>query len=194
MTRTLPRCACAAETFLDDAPLLDGAMAKKPKKTEAEQESDADGAAPEKPAGGRRKLIVIVAGVLVLAGSGAGGFVFMRGKGKEADVMQEKKFTGFVDIKEMTVNLAPSPQQERVQYLKLKVALEVGDPRLMGQIQPLLPRIEDTFQVYMRELRASDLEGSAGVYRLKEELLRRVNLAVYPSRVDAVLFKEIVVQ
>jgi flagellar FliL protein len=29
---------------------------------------------------------------------------------------------------------------------------------------------------------------------LKEELLRRVNIAVYPARVDAVLFKEIVVQ
>ncbi len=46
----------------------------------------------------------------------------------------------------------------------------------------------------MRELRASDLEGSSGVYRLREELLRRVNIAVYPAKVDAVLFKDIVVQ
>jgi flagellar FliL protein len=57
-----------------------------------------------------------------------------------------------------------------------------------------LPRVEDTFQVFVRELRASDLDGSAGVYRLREELLRRVNVAVYPAKVDAVLFKDIIVQ
>ena len=64
----------------------------------------------------------------------------------------------------------------------------------MTEVTPLLPRVEDAFQVFVRELRASDLEGSAGVYRLREELLRRVNVALHPVRVDAVLFKEIVVQ
>jgi flagellar FliL protein len=58
----------------------------------------------------------------------------------------------------------------------------------------LLPRVTDIFQVFARELRASDLEGSGGIYRLREELLRRVNVAVYPSKVDAVLFKEVIVQ
>ena len=57
-----------------------------------------------------------------------------------------------------------------------------------------MPRVMDAFQTYLRELRPSDLEGSAGLYRLKEELTRRVNVAIAPSRVNAVLFKEIVVQ
>ena len=58
-----------------------------------------------------------------------------------------------------------------------------------------MPRIEDTFQVYMRELRASDLAGSAGLYRLREELmLRRVNVAIHPARAEAVLFKDVIVQ
>ena len=64
----------------------------------------------------------------------------------------------------------------------------------MTDIQPMLPRVMDTFQVFMRELRPQDLEGSAGLYRLKEEMMRRVNVAVYPARVDAVLFKELMVQ
>jgi flagellar FliL protein len=46
----------------------------------------------------------------------------------------------------------------------------------------------------MRELRAADLQGSAGLFRLKEELQRRVNIAVYPARVDDVLFKNVIVQ
>jgi flagellar FliL protein len=64
----------------------------------------------------------------------------------------------------------------------------------MQQIQPMMPRVIDTFQTYLRELRPSDLDGSAGLYRLKEELTRRVNAAITPNHVNALLFKEIVVQ
>jgi flagellar FliL protein len=65
---------------------------------------------------------------------------------------------------------------------------------MIGQVQPVMPRVLDAFQTYLRELRPTDLDGSAGLYRLKEELTRRVNVAIAPSRVNAVLFKEIVVQ
>ena len=75
--------------------------------------------------------------------------------------------------------------------LKVRFA---SDPKTADQVKPLLPRVEDAFQVFMRELRPSDLDGSAGMYRLKEELLRRVNVTVYPAKVDAVLFKELLLQ
>ena len=52
----------------------------------------------------------------------------------------------------------------------------------------------DRFQTYLRELRASDLDGSAGLYRMKEELTRRVNVAIAPGKINAVLFKELIVQ
>jgi flagellar FliL protein len=65
---------------------------------------------------------------------------------------------------------------------------------MVAQVQPVLPRVMDAFQTYLRELRPTDLDGSAGLYRLKEELTRRVNASIAPSRVNAVLFKEIVVQ
>ena len=55
-------------------------------------------------------------------------------------------------------------------------------------------RNETKDQGYLRELRPADLEGSAGLFRLKEELLRRINLSVYPAKVEGVLFKEILVQ
>jgi flagellar protein FliL len=83
---------------------------------------------------------------------------------------------------------------DRTQYLKVKVVLEIADALLQPQIQSAMPRVMDAFQTYLRELRASDLDGSAGLYRLKEELTRRINAAISPNRVNAVLFKEIVVQ
>ena len=72
--------------------------------------------------------------------------------------------------------------------------LEIPDAALSPQIEATMPRVMDAFQTYLRELRPTDLDGSAGLYRLKEELTRRVNTAIAPSQITAVLFKEIVVQ
>jgi len=56
------------------------------------------------------------------------------------------------------------------------------------------PRIVDTFNTYLRELRTSDLSGSAGIYRLREELMARLNKTVEPGIVKDILFSEIIVQ
>jgi flagellar FliL protein len=186
-------------------------MAKKPKKEAAkETAAPAEGAAEAKPAGSKKKLIIIVAAaLLVVGGGGGGGYVWWSkkkaaetatageghgGEGGSAPAVNKK--TAFLDMKEMMVNLSGQnlQQVERPRYLKMKISLELSDPKLVAEVTPLLPRIEDTFQVFTRELRPADLEGSAGVYRLKEELLRRVNVAIYPSKVEAVLFKEILIQ
>jgi flagellar FliL protein len=183
----------------DLAPHRNLPVAKKPKKGDAPEGDEAAAEEQAAPAagGGRKKLIIFgAAGLLALAGIGGGGayFYFAGDDGAPAEAQAAQKPVGFVDIREMVVNLANEPNQERPRLLKFRVALEVKDKSQIAEINPLLPRVEDAFQVFVRELRASDLEGSAGVYRLREELLRRVNIAVYPAKVDAVLFKEIVVQ
>jgi flagellar FliL protein len=172
-------------------------MAKKA--NEDAEAGEVDGAVAEEGVngGGRKKLILFgVAGAVALSLLGGGGyFFFLRGKPHEtAEQSAAKKPVGFIEMREMMVNLAQDSAQDRTRLLKFKVSLEVKDPKTIPEIQPLMPRVEDTFQVFVRELRASDLEGSGGLYRLREELLRRVNYAVYPAKVDAVLFKELVVQ
>ena len=75
----------------------------------------------------------------------------------------------------MLVNLVGAPG-ERVQYLKVKIVLEVKEEKQVEAIKPSLPRVTDIFQTYLRELRPTDLNGSAGLFRLKEELTKRVNV------------------
>jgi flagellar protein FliL len=141
-----------------------------------------------------RKLIIIAAAaVLLLGGAGGGAYHFLGSKTSEAAPASKIKPPIFVDLPEVLVNLS-STGNDRTQYLKVKVVLEVPDEAVKTQIEPLMPRLMDTFQTYLRELRATDLDGSAGLYRLKEELTRRVNAAIAPERINAVLFKEIVVQ
>ena len=76
----------------------------------------------------------------------------------------------------------------------LKLFAAMKEEKQVEELKPTMPRVTDIFQTYLRELRPSDLNGSAGMFRLKEELTRRVNVAVAPVKVSAVLFKEIVVQ
>ena len=141
------------------------------------------------------KLIMFIVGALLLLGAGAASwFLLFRHPSEEMHAeAAPMKPPVFVEIPDMLVNLVTGPG-ERVQYLKVKVVLELKEEKQIEEIKPTMPRVTDIFQTYLRELRPSDLNGSAGLFRLKEELTRRVNAAVAPVKVSAVLFKEIVVQ
>jgi flagellar protein FliL len=148
------------------------------------------------PVKSKKKLIIMVAAaLLLLGGGGAGGyFFFFKGKDKHAEAPPPiAKPPVFMEVPEVLVNLSQAPG-ERTQYVKARVVLEVKEQLIVVQILPLMPRVTDTFQTYLRELRPADLAGSAGLYRLREELTRRVNSAIAPHQVNAVLFREVVVQ
>jgi flagellar FliL protein len=98
----------------------------------------------------------------------------------------------FYDLPEMLVNINTAGRKRN--FLKLRVSLELVDEADINIVENVLPRIVDNFQVYLRELRLEDLQGAAGMYRLREELLARVNAAVQPAQVKDVLFKEMIVQ
>src|SRR6185312_12025786 len=126
-------------------------------------------------------------GLLVIVSGGvATWFFFFRSHGDEMHAeAPPAKPPAFVEVPDMLVNLVGMPG-ERVQYLKVKLVLEVKEEKQGEAIRPTLPRVTDIFQTYLRELRPGDLNGSAGLFRLKEELTRRVNLAVAPNQVSAV--------
>ncbi len=163
--------------------------------TEAETEAG-EGAASS--GGGRRRLIIIAAAAVIAVLAIGGVLYFVVGIGKTQPAVATAPVAaaaapGFIfNLPEMTVNLNTGGQGDA--FMKLTVALEVADQKMMTDIQPRMAKVIDAFQIYLRELRPSDLQGSAGIYRLKEELLRRVNVAVAPSHVDGILFKEILVQ
>jgi len=161
-------------------------------KEEAEGQEAKDAAAPKRRFS-LKLMIMVAGGVVGLCALGGGGYFFFGHHGNTADAATTVKPPIFVDMPDVLVNLSSSGG-DRTQYLKVKIALELPDEAVSAQIQPIMPRLLDTFQTYLRELRPTDLDGSAGLYRLKEELTRRVNASIAPNRINAVLFKEIVVQ
>ena len=171
---------------------------------ELEEEPEGEDGEEASSSGGKKKLLIIV-GAVVLLLIGAAAAVFFSGildseeteestekEGKEGAEAEMEKKTYFVDLDEMIVNL--NTTERRQSLLKIKVSLEVAEQKDVAVVQELTPRVVDNFQTYLRELRLDDLRGSAGMYRLREELLTRINIAVEPAKVKAVLFKEMIVQ
>jgi flagellar FliL protein len=174
------------------------AKAKAGKEPEEEAEvAEAPEGAEAAPAPKRKlplKLMAIIgAGVVLVAAVGIGAYFLFGGVRQTQAAPVPVKPAVFIDLPEVLVNLS-NTGSDRTQYLKVKIVLELSDQLLVQQITPVMPRVMDTFQTYLRELRPTDLDGSAGLYRLKEELTRRVNVAIAPNKVNAVLFKEIIVQ
>lgn len=100
--------------------------------------------------------------------------------------------TTFMDLPDMLVNLRSD--DPRPSFLKLSVSLELDNNEDKLVVGRVLPRVIDTFQVYLRELRAEQMQGAAGLLRLREELLGRINAAVSPVQVRDVLFREMLIQ
>ena len=75
----------------------------------------------------------------------------------------------------------------------LKITLESSNPDFGQVVDAHIDPIMDQFIMFLRELREDDLYGSAGMHRVRLELLRRVNLAIEPEYADAVLIQEFMI-
>lgn len=101
----------------------------------------------------------------------------------------------FFEVEEILVNV--KSDGGKPVFLKLALTLEVegaSHEEIAASLEPIMPRVKDQLQTYLMELRLEDLSGSAALFRLKEELLRRVNLAADPIQVKGVLLREMIIQ
>lgn len=156
-----------------------------------------------------RKVLMIAAPVLLLLVGGAAYFLLFSGGEEpvaedghvaegaegEAHAAAEEPHPVFFEVPDILVNV--SSDGGKPVFLKLAVSLEVdgsSQEEVNAILEPIMPRVIDQLQTYLRELRLEDLSGSAALFRLKEELLRRVNVAAQPVQVKSVLFREMIVQ
>ncbi|MFZ4124833.1 MAG: flagellar basal body-associated FliL family protein [Rickettsiales bacterium] len=175
------------------------------KKTEAETE-DSEGEESEEGAKkGKSKLIMIIGAVVLLLAVGGGlmaSGVLGGGDKKEEEAATEETADAkggkgvakpvYYELPEFLVNLSSSTA--RVSFLKMSVTLELRDQEAVALVEANKPRIVDTFNTYLREMRPTDLNGSAGIYRLRDELMTRLNKTIEEGLVKDILFSEIIVQ
>jgi len=189
------------------------------KKSKASEEQEPEGAVTGEAAEGegaekkgKKKLVFIAAGVALVLAIAAG--VFLSGmlggpekldeNGKPIVELSEEEQAAkdiavaeankpvYYELPEFLVNL--NSTTGRVSFLKMSVTLELRDAAGVITMDANKPRVQDIFNTYLRELRPSDIQGSAGIYRLRTELLSRLNATMEDGLVKDILFGEIIVQ
>ena len=144
---------------------------------------------PEKVSGKRKLILITVPVALVLVAAGlwfSGVLPHLLGMDKPKEHAEEPAAPpSYVDVPEMIANL--NSGTHRPSYVKMTVHVEVPRPDDVTRVKAAMPRLQDIMQTYLREMRPEELRGSAGTYRLREELLVRANAAVAPAKVSDVL-------
>lgn len=147
----------------------------------------------------KKTKLILIALVFIIAAAGLGTFVYLKNKQKaqaaaklSAEQAAATPQAIFHDFEEIIVNL--NTEGRNVSFMKLKITFEVEGQNNLDTLIKMTPRIRDVMQVYLRELRPSDLRGSVGLYRMRDEILLRINKVIYPAQVKDILFKDIVVQ
>ncbi len=186
-------------------------MSSKKKDEEPEVAEAVEGeegeAAPKK---GKKKLIFIVGGVVLLLAIGGGLFAAgiigggeKKGPDGKPELTKEESAAAqaaaiaaskpvYYELPEFLVNL--NSTTSHVSFLKMSVTLELRDAAAVATMDANKPRIMDIFNTYLRELHPTDVQGSAGIYRLRTELLSRLNSTIEDGSVKDILFGEIIVQ
>ena len=121
-----------------------------------------------------------------------------KGKGKEGEAPESPAVIRpgpdgvvFYTMPDIVVNM--QTPEGKATFLKLRLTLELPDEEVAGELDPNLPRLQDMFQTFLRELRPEDLSGSQGSYQLRMEILRRVKRVISPAKVNAVLIEEMLI-
>lgn len=118
---------------------------------------------------------------------GEGGEEHAEGKEKV-----DPKTLIFTALPEVLINLRS--KDGGAGFLKATFIIESNSEHLAHEIDALKPQIIDQFQIYLRELDLDDLKGSAGIQRVRQELVARVNNIVAPEKIRSVLIKEFILQ
>jgi flagellar FliL protein len=183
---------------------------------EASEGEEGEGVKPKKKLSMKMMLIAGAAALVVVGGGGTAGFIFLKPKpeaagkagakksekkGKKDEKGKGEKGAGqvregpdgvmFYTMPDVVVNMQTA--EGRPTFLKLKLTLELPDQATVDALEPSMPRLLDMFQTFLRELRPEDLSGSQGSYQLRMEILRRVNLVIAPSKANAVLIEEMLI-
>ncbi|MGL6187672.1 MAG: flagellar basal body-associated FliL family protein [Holosporales bacterium] len=187
-------------------------MADKPKSETDKKTSEDEVPASKAPPSSSSLKTILMVSVLAATLGGASVFLLMTPQGKQMiglekpkppeksskKIPQEKpkeepRQTGiFINVPDLLINL--KSDESKGHFLKLCLTLETKTQKDADYITKVMPKIIDSFQIYLLELRVEDLKGAEGIYMLKQNLLARVNAEVAPCEVSEVLFRDMLVQ
>ncbi len=147
-----------------------------------------------------RLLIVVIPALLI----GLGGGYFLGSSMVEQAVVEEEQkepkpasadpteMVGEVfSLDPFVVNLNESRGNR---YLKTTISLEMSDKELLSELERREPQIRDMTLALLTSKNTRELQALEGKFRLREELISRVNAMLINGHIKRVYFTEFVIQ
>jgi flagellar FliL protein len=148
---------------------------------------------PQKPKKFNTKVILAIIALLLLM---VGGWFIYKNIVHNEEKTIEESLMGqifFLDLEPITVNLRAG-SENNLAWLRIKVTLEVKGQNNYDLLKKMTPKVMDVFQTYLKELKKSDLDGSFGIYKIKDEMMMRINVILAPTQIENILFQEFILQ
>lgn len=168
------------------------AQAKNAEQVDEVESSASDAQAPRAK---RKKFLLIgVVAAFLLIGAGVAWTtgVLRNLIGGGSQQIAPTAEAGRLDLPDIVANL--NTGSRRTSFVRLRARLELTSKLDEAAVAAATPRLLDLFQTYLRDMRPEELRGSAGTYRLREELMARANIVIAPAKVMEILFVELLVQ
>ena len=170
------------------------------------EDDDSEEDEGEEGGGSKKKLFLIIGVVSVLLIGGVAGAYFtglfdslMGGDKKAEETTGEEEYDArdgaeliYKDFPDILTNLNDGRRKKI--GVRIKIVLQLNNEEDFLRIDTLLPRVHDGIQAFIRDQKALDLQGTAGIQRIREELLTRLNKAFAPSKIKDIYFKEMLVR
>lgn len=159
---------------------------------EEEEEDIEDGEKKPFSAGGKKLIVIGAAVALLILGGGAA--VFFTGlldsqPGGEKDSVGKPPV--FIEFPKIMVDLRTGRCRAPFIKLKLQAQLSKSDVSRFNEVQPM---VLDAFQAWLRDHERGELVGREGTEMMRLNLFAILNNALAPAKVEAIYFREILLQ
>ncbi|WP_299147343.1 flagellar basal body-associated FliL family protein [uncultured Tateyamaria sp.] len=159
--------------------------------------TDAAAADPASPEKASKKPILIGLVAAIAAGGGSfyatfSGLVLapesaIAAAASSAEMNALPKVT-YVEMDPLVISLDPTSHSRHLRFrAQLETPYQYAD-----EVRSALPRVIDILNGYLRALEARDIEDSASLFRIRAQMLRRVQAVTGPGRVNDLLVMEFV--
>src|SRR6266511_1681869 len=154
----------------------------------AEKEQQAAGAQkPEKPAGSRRNMpLMLIIGIVLILNGAIVGKVFLGGKyGSRAPEKKVEEVGKKLALEEFLVNLGDAGSEH---YLKSTIALGLKKGLEEKDLEEEIAPIKDAVISVLSSSKRDEISTEAGKTKLKEEIKTRVNKCLGSNKVMEIYF------
>jgi flagellar FliL protein len=153
--------------------------------------------AAEAPTGSKKKLIIMVAGALLVAGLGGGAaWFFLHDKPAGAEHKAAKaEPPSYVPIEQFTVNLQP---ENGDQYLQIAFTLQVSNEKQGEEIKANMAKVRSRVLLLLSGKKASEISTVEGKRQLATEIVASLKQPFVdkgePQQVNDVLYTAFIIQ